>query len=141
MTILYDIGYIYYEYFEMTIYDKLKDKLFKESASLGVDIKQRWGSLDITLQASHYFQDSKKNRVTLYTDTSLPLLKGLSFKVYSYVSIIHDQLSLPKRQLTEEEIILQKKLLATQYSDYLSIGFSYTFGSIYSNIVNPRFGN
>lgn len=125
----------------MTIYDKLKDKLFKESASLGVDIKQRWGSLDITLQASHYFHDSKKNRVTLYTDTSLPLLKGLSFKVYSYVSIIHDQLSLPKRQLTEEEIILQKKLLATQYSDYLSIGFSYTFGSIYSNIVNPRFGN
>jgi len=53
--------------------------------------------------------------------------------------MIHDQLSLPKKELTEEEIILQKRILATQYSYYLSIGFSYTFGSIYSNIVNPRF--
>lgn len=141
LTLLYDIGYIYYEYYETTIYDKLEDRLFKESASLGIDIKQPWGSLDITLGASHYFHDFKKNRVTLYTNVSLPLLKGLSFNIFSYVSMIHDQLSLPKRELTEEEIILQKKLLATQYSYYLSIGLSYTFGSIYSNIVNPRFAD
>ncbi len=69
------------------------------------------------------------------------MIKGLSFRVFSYVSMIHDQLSLPKRQLTEEEIILQKRLLATQYSYYVSLGLSYTFGSIYSNIVNPRFEN
>jgi len=141
LTFFYDIGYIYYEYYEMTIYDKLKDRLFKQSASLGIDIIQRWGSLDITLQASHYFYDFKKNHITLYNDISLPLLKGLSFKIYSYISMIHDQLSLPKRELTEEEIILQKRQLATQYSYYVSIGISYTFGSIYSNIVNPRFGD
>ncbi|MGQ9701885.1 MAG: hypothetical protein ACUVQT_05475, partial [bacterium] len=41
LTVLYDIGYTYYEYYEMTIYDKLKERLFKESASLGIDIKQR----------------------------------------------------------------------------------------------------
>ncbi|MGQ9464460.1 MAG: hypothetical protein ACUVQ4_01975, partial [bacterium] len=141
LTVLYDIGYTYYEYYEMTIYDKLKERLFKESASLGIDIKQRWGSLDITLKASHYFHDFKKNRVTLYTYIALPVLKGLSFNIFSHVSMIHDQLSLPKRELTEQEIILQKKLIATQYSYYLSIGLSYTFGSIYSNIVNPRFVN
>ncbi len=138
LTFLYDAGYIYYEYYEMTIFDKLKEKLFKESVSLSIDIKQRWGSLDVTLKASHYFHDFKKNRITLYTDITLPLLKGLSLNIYSYASMIHDQLSLPKRELTEEEIILQKRLMATQYSYYLSIGLSYTFGSIYSNIVNPR---
>ncbi|MGQ9701884.1 MAG: hypothetical protein ACUVQT_05470 [bacterium] len=97
--------------------------------------------MDITLKASHYFHDFKKNRVTLYTYIALPVLKGLSFNIFSHVSMIHDQLSLPKRELTEQEIILQKKLIATQYSYYLSIGLSYTFGSIYSNIVNPRFVN
>ncbi len=141
LTLLYDIGYVYFEYYETTIYDKLKERLFKESISLGISIIQRWGTLNSTLKASHYFHDFKKNRVTLYTDMSLPLIKGLSFRVFSYVSMIHDQLSLPKRQLTEEEIILQKRLLATQYSYYVSLGISYTFGSIYSNIVNPRFEN
>ncbi len=39
-----------------------------------------------------------------------------------------------------EDILLQKKMLATNYNYRLSVGVSYTFGSIYSNIVNPRFG-
>ncbi len=139
LTILYDIGYIYYEYYDTTIFNKLQEKLFKESASIETNIIQKWGSINLRLKGSHYFHDFRKNRLTLYTDISLPIVKGLSFKVYSYVSMIHDQLSLAKKELTEEEIILQKRLLATQYSYYLSIGLSYTFGSIYSNIVNPRF--
>lgn len=139
LTFLYDIGYTYYEYYDTTIFNKLKDKLFKETASVETNIIQRWGSINLKLTGSHYFHDFRKNRLTLYSDISLPVVKGLSLKVFSYVSMIHDQLSLPKKELTEEEIILQKRLLATQYSYYASIGLSYTFGSIYSNIVNPRF--
>lgn len=139
LTLQYHAGYVYFEYYEMTIYNKSAEKLFKESASLGIDIKQRWGTLDITLEASHYFHDFTKYRITLYNNSSLPILKGLSLNIFSYASMIRDQLSLPKRQLTDEEIILQKKLLATQYSYHLSIGISYSFGSIFSNIVNRRF--
>ncbi len=68
LTLLYDIGYVYFEYYETTIYDKLKERLFKESVSLGMSIIQRWGRLNNTLKASHYFHDFTKNRVTLYTD-------------------------------------------------------------------------
>lgn len=139
LTFQYEVGYIYFEYYELTIFDKLKERLFKETGSVNAYIRQPWGSVNLSLRGSHYFHDFKKNRLTLNTDISLPILKRLSFKIFSYVAMIHDQLSLPKRQLTEEEIILQKKLLATQYSYFISIGISYTFGSIYSNIVNPRF--
>ena len=31
-------------------------------------------------------------------------------------------------------------MLATNYNYRFSVGVSYTFGSIYSSIVNPRFG-
>jgi len=55
-------------------------------------------------------------------------------------SQIHNQISLPKGGATLEEILLNRKILATNYSYSMSIGFSYTFGSIYSNVVNPRFG-
>jgi len=41
---------------------------------------------------------------------------------------------------TEEEILLEQRQLATQYDYFLSLGLRYTFGSIYSNVVNPRFG-
>ena len=31
--------------------------------------------------------------------------------------------------------------LETQFQYFTSFGFTYTFGSIYNNVVNPRFGN
>ncbi|MFO7924858.1 MAG: hypothetical protein R6U58_14325 [Bacteroidales bacterium] len=31
--------------------------------------------------------------------------------------------------------------LETQYMYFSSFGLTYTFGSIYSNVVNPRFGS
>jgi len=56
-------------------------------------------------------------------------------------STIHDQLGLVKGGVSAEEVLLRRRELETQYSYYASIGFSYTFGSIYNNVVNPRFGD
>ncbi len=52
--------------------------------------------------------------------------------------MIRDQLSLPKKEATEEDVLLSIKQLATQYDYRFSIGFRYRFGSELSNIVNPR---
>ena len=37
-------------------------------------------------------------------------------------------------------MLLQRRQLETSYRYFASAGLSYTFGSIYNNIVNPRFG-
>ena len=42
--------------------------------------------------------------------------------------------------LTIDELLLRRTELATEFNYSLSVGFSYTFGSVYSNVVNPRFG-
>jgi hypothetical protein len=42
---------------------------------------------------------------------------------------------------TTEEVLLRRKELATQFSYFTSFGLTFTFGSIYNNVVNPRFGN
>jgi hypothetical protein len=47
---------------------------------------------------------------------------------------------LVKGEATLEEILLRRKELATEYEYSISVGLSFTFGSIYSNVVNPRFG-
>lgn len=141
LRISYKIGYVYNDYVEETIYDKTEEKLFHESISATLDTKQPWGSISTTLAGYHYFHDFTKNRVTLFGDLSLRLIKGFSLDLYGYASWIHDRISLPKRDLTPEEIILKIRQQATQYDYYMSIGLTYTFGSLYSNIVNPRFGD
>ena len=70
----------------------------------------------------------------------MPVYRGFSININGYVSMIHDQLSLVKGELTPEEIILRIRQLSTQYNYSISLGVGYRFGSLLSKIVNPRFG-
>jgi hypothetical protein len=53
---------------------------------------------------------------------------------------IRDQLNLPIGDYTIDEVLLTRKELQTDYKYSLSVGIRFTFGSVYSNVVNPRFG-
>lgn len=82
--------------------------------------------------------DMSKNRLEFESSIDFRVYRGLSVYLGFEYSLINDQLSLSKEDLTEEEIILRQRALATNYSMSATIGVSYTFGSIYNNIVNPR---
>ena len=45
-----------------------------------------------------------------------------------------------KRDATPEEILLERRALLTNYRYGAFVGISYTFGSIFNSVVNPRFG-
>lgn len=141
LRIAYMLSYQYRRYEEETIFDKLHEHLVQDELSVTLELKQTWGSIVTRLEGSHYIHDFSKNRVELSLETSLRLVEGLSVDIYGNASMIHDQLSLTKSGASTEEILLQRRQLATQYQYYVSIGLSYTFGSIYNNVVNPRFGN
>ncbi len=139
--ILYRTLYREVNYVDETIYGKMKQKLFYESLSATFELKEPWGSLESTLEGSHYFHDFSKNRVELFCNINLQLFEGFSLDIFGNISMIRDQLSLPIEEATEQEILLRQKEIATDYDYFVSLGFRYTFGSIYSNIVNPRFGS
>jgi hypothetical protein len=140
LRINYSPGYTYVDYTDTTIYDKLKEHLWLHELSVAYRVIQKWGSIDIDLGYSNYFHDWSKNNLNFGGEIGLRIAKGLSLNLYGSYSIIHDQLGLVKGGVSAEEILLQIKELETSYSYYLSFGFSYTFGSIYNNVVNPRFG-
>jgi len=75
----------------------------------------------------------------LTNSISLRVISGLSVSISGGYSFIHDQLSLRKEGATEEERLLRLREMATEYSFWTSFSITYTFGSIYSNIVNPIF--
>ena len=68
------------------------------------------------------------------------LFKGFSFNVFGEASRTRDQLYLPRGEASTEEILVRQRQLETGYSYYMNFGISYQFGSIFNNVVNPRFG-
>lgn len=140
ITFLYKFGYNSIKYREETIYEKISDKLLNGSLTAALELKEPWGFASTSFEASHYFHDFGKNRLQIYGSLSLRLVRGLSFRVSGGYSAIRDQLSLPRGKASLEEILLMRRELETNYSYHFSIGLSYSFGSIFSNVVNPRFG-
>lgn len=141
LRFLYNIGVEINNYTEETSLNKFKETLAKQSLSANLSIIQKWGSVSSTLTWSNYFFALSYNNLRLSTNASLRIIKGLSFTMYGSFAFVHDQISLPLGGSTLEDVLLQRKMQATDYSYNTSFGFTYTFGSIYNNVVNPRFGN
>ncbi|MCH8904464.1 MAG: hypothetical protein IIA45_11180 [Bacteroidetes bacterium] len=137
----YKIGYRYNDYMDTTINNKLYEGLMYNSLGVAFEVIEKWGSVDVYLQGFNYFPDVSINNLIMRGRVNIRITKGLSFNVSGRISLIHDQISLPKGDATQEEILLQQTQLATNYSYNGSVGLRYTFGSIYNNVVNPRFGN
>ena len=66
-------------------------------------------------------------------------LNGLTINLGGGYSFIHDQISLRKGDVSEEDILLQRRELSNTFTRYTSCTIVYTFGSLYNNVVNPRF--
>jgi len=141
LRFLYRIGYNYANYTDTTIYDKLEENLWLHSLDIAYEVVQKWGSIDVNMGYSNYLHDWSKNNLDFGGEISLRIARGLSVRIYGNYTIIHDQLGLVKGEITTEEVLLRRRELETQYFFYTSFGFSYTFGSIYNNVVNPRFGD
>lgn len=141
LRINYSAGYQYSNYIDTTLLNKLNDNLLKQELRIAYQVQEKWGSINISLTGSNYFHDLSKNRVELNGFVRLRIVKGLSLSVNGEAAYINDQLNLRKGGLTEAERLLRLKEQATNYSIGGSISITYTFGSIYNNVVNPRFGS
>lgn len=139
LTYSLDIGPAFY--FEQTIFDRTRQLLVSENLSATLELKQKWGTITTGVEGSHYFHDFSKYRLELNTDLSVRLFKGFSVNVYGGYSRIHNLISIAKAGASWEDVLLMRKQLATSYEYYFSVGVSYSWGSIFSHVVNPRFGS
>jgi hypothetical protein len=141
ITALYEIGVASYTYADTTIYDLTEETRGLHRLTLGVESQQPWGSSDVAFQASAYLDDWEKRRLALSGGVNVRVVKGLEVRIGGSYAQIRDQLFLPKEGATDEEVLLRLRQLKTSYRYSGSVGLSYTFGSIFNNIVNRRFEN
>lgn len=139
LVLRYSIGVRAVAYQDTTIFDKLAERLVDERLEASLQITQLWGTASVELEASHYFHDAAKYRIELSGSGEFRLYKGLSLNVYGGASRVRDQITLPKAGATPDEVLLRRRELATGYQVYGGMSLSFTFGSIFSTIVNPRF--
>lgn len=140
LRIMYEAGYKYFDYADTTIYNKLTEHLAYHELSASLELIQKWGSFDFTVAWSNYFHDWSKNNLGGNLQMSVRVFKGMNINFSGSASIVNDQLSLPKGGVSDFDIITRNKMTQTKFEYYAYFGFSYTFGSIYNNAVNPRFG-
>ena len=140
LRFLYKIGYNHANYIEETVYGKMSETLFNQSLTVTFVVREPWGSASTSIEGSHYFHDFSKNRLRLSGSLDFRVFKGLSVDIYGRYERVHDQLSLSKGDASIDEVLLARKELLTAYDYSISVGLRYTFGSVYSNVVNPRFG-
>jgi hypothetical protein len=138
-AIQYWAGVNYIDYYEKTIYDKMNETLLSEGLEFNIEFIQPWGEISVGLEGRHYFHDFSKNRLTLESDFSIRITKNLSVFCELQSDIVHDQLYLSGSELSRDDILLQRRKLASTYEIRSELGIRFTFGSIYNNIVNERF--
>ena len=141
LRILYSAGYQYNKYIDTTIYNKVSEGLYLQMLNIAFQIQKKWGSINMALAGSNYFNDFSKNRIVLNSSVNIRIFKGLSLQINGGVAYINDQLNLKKGGISEAERLLQLRELATKYRIEGGIQITYTFGSIYNNVVNPRFSS
>lgn len=139
--ILYRIGPVYNNYIDTTVFGKTTEVLYRNTLTIGYATNKKWGTIDLRLISGAYLHDFSLNREDVVSDISINLFKGLSFYLSGQLSFIHDQVSLSKEEASLENVLIRTKQLPTTLSYYTRIGLTYTFGSIYNNVVNPRFND
>jgi hypothetical protein len=140
LVLAYSVGFDHYNYTDTTIYNRITETRLDNQLSLSYATTQPWGGANAGLSGSTYLSNTSQNRLSAYTGLSVRVARGLNLSYSFSYSRVRDQISLAKAAASDAEILLQLRQLATSYTYGGSFSLSYTFGSLFNNVVNPRFG-
>src|SRR5262249_39803593 len=130
VTFNYFLGIDATTYVDTTIFLRTSETHPLHLLQVSVSATQPWGNVSGSGTASQYLHDLSKQNVSFFGGTNLRLVRGLQLNFFGNYSIVRDQLFLPKSGATQQQILVQQQQLATNYSYFVSVGLSYTFGSI-----------
>jgi hypothetical protein len=141
LTFQYILGVTNYDYIEETVYGKMEETVGSHMFRTSFDIRQTWGSISADFDFSQYLHDTALYRRSIQVEGDVRLFKGFALNFSLRTAGIHDQIYLPKGEATDEEVLARQRQLATSFRHSFRVGISYTFGSIFSNVVNTRLSN
>jgi len=139
LVVRYGVGVTAYWYADTTIFDKVRESLPRQYVELEYRTREPWGSANASMQHRNFLSDASKRTTELSAGLSVRVFKGFSVNVNGGYEWIRDQVYLPKGEQDAVDVLLRRRALLSGFQYSMRVGVSYTFGSIYNNVVNPRF--
>jgi len=140
LTAYYTLEVSAIRYHAITIHQKTREVLVSHQLRLSLALKQPWGYVNGSASGRQYFADPGHPNVDLSGKVSVRLVRGLSVQGGATYGFVRSQRSLQFGDATQEEVLLDLREMRTTYNYFAWFGLAYTFGSVYNNVVNPRFG-
>ena len=140
LTLNYSVGVESARYRDSTLYGQIRETFGYHELEVGLGLRQPWGNANFSIEGTQYWNDARHPNASLFGSTSIRIVRGFSVNFYGGYSFIRSQRYLSAANATQEDILLQLRQLRTSYEYWGGFGLSYTFGSAYNNVVNPRFG-
>lgn len=139
LSLRYGVGITGFRYADTTIFNKIEETLPSHFVELSYRTRQPWGSANVNVEHQNYLTDASKRTTEINGSFSVRLFKGFSLTGGGGYEWIRDQVYLPKGEQDAVDVLLRRRALLTGFQYFMHFGVSYTFGSIFNNVVNPRF--
>lgn len=139
LVLQYGMGYRSFRYSDSTIFNRISETLPVHYLQAFFGTRQPWGSTSLRAEHRNYLTDASKRSTEVNGEISVRLFRGFSINFGGSYSWIRDQIYLPKGGRDPIDVLLRRRELLTGFEYDARVGFSYTFGSIFNNVVNPRF--
>jgi hypothetical protein len=130
----------HWDYAHRTIFGEDQETRLAGELRTALSFVQPWGRASIGVEHSRYLHDTSKWAASVGGSMEVRLFRGFSVNLGGNYGWIRDQLYISAAGATDEQILTRQRALATNFSYFTSFGISYRFGSIFNNVVNPRFG-
>ncbi len=139
LTFVYVVQLNYYDYDQVKIFDKTTEIRPAHFMEISLAARQPWGTAITSLELSSFLDDFSQHRLDLSGRLNVRLVRGLQLIIHGSIARTKDQIYLARDEATDEEVLLRRRELGTDYRYFFNLSLSYTFGSIFNNVVNPRF--
>ena len=139
LTLTYETGLTRSSYEQKTLFDVNGETLFDHALLARYAVTQPWGEASGSVTYSQFLNHTEQYRAEFFGNLEFRITRGLAIELSGEYSRIRDQRFVPKEDISDQDVLLERLALATDYEYEIEIGFSFTFGSIFNNVVNPRF--
>jgi hypothetical protein len=141
VRVQYAVQIGYNNYLDTTRYFKMEEMIYRHQLAVAIGFNQQWGSSNFSIRGGHFLNDASFWSFNMNGDIEWRVFRGLALSFNVRAAIIRDDRAVLKGDASVEEVLLQLRKLSSTYSYQAGFGLSYSFGSIYNNVVNPRFSS
>jgi len=135
---VFSVGHRYFDYYQPTMFGVAAENRPVARAILATESRQTWGNIDGSIRYTRFLHNNNTYSISANGRTNIRLTRGLSLELRGDAAKVNDQLFLARGNLSDDEVLTRQRALATSFRLSGSVGISFTFGSIYNTIVNPR---